>query len=854
MAFASMPVTALANDTIRVVINDQQVEFRDQEPVIVDGRTLVPVRGVFETMGFEVGWDGNLQTAFLVRNDFQIAITIGSDVFTTNGTRYTLDVPAQIIGGRTMLPLRAVLESVGYTLDWDGSTRTVSITSGKSYAPTGNTFLFPFSFDAEDLQGNRVTQHSLGEKELYFVYYWTTGCWGCVEGLPDLARLANEFGSRVGFLSVLGDYSTERNRALQVTQDAGVPFITIDAMHPDLRNLMPLLDSGFVPTTVLIGADGRGIGNQMIGGDYNSYKQAIENALMQSPFSAIQIDIPTPTLMPTPAPTPTPVPQAQTATFPFRFNATDLHGNRVTEASLGEKELFFVHITATWCGPCDYAAPSIAAVSLEFGDRVGFISLLEDFNETGGRNGALQWSRNYGGNYIIVDQHLSAFRPIMNILESLPSREYDGQIFSGWGYPTSLLIDGRGNVIDMFMGGGDITHYRMLIEGALSQVNPAAQTRSSAAQPSAPLAQYSHVSGSIVLLCQVPEFKNHEMGAYQTNGLVADTIRHHIQRYSINHSNHAAETYNVTAKLQRESDALLQAILDVWDDDPATRIFGVNKEGMEARFSRVSMFPFTTNSNRLGFWHGQTHEGWFATHRIDENGRRVQIPIDEIVYTYLYELFGRGEGLGILLSYTIAEHLLGTGPLSNPCIWSHYTGFYHRLGEVVGLENIFAAARQGQQYFTNWMNEQIRVLNANFDFNYDTLMRAMLGAGAVKMYDSTASTFSRTTGVSINNLCQYFREAMDWFYTASNKNATATQRNNATRQFNGIIQQMNDFSRANNLAITWNYHCSCEIRCYPWFYQMPSVHDDNRPMFNLSDPARGVGTQLSLGCDCPNCV
>lgn len=123
-------LTVMANDEIHVTIDGTQVNFTGQGPVIVEGRTLVPVRGVFEQLGFVPAWDGDARQATLTRADYTIVITIGSYVFTTNGINYELDVPAQIIDGSTMLPIRAVLESVGYTLDWDGSTSTVMITAG----------------------------------------------------------------------------------------------------------------------------------------------------------------------------------------------------------------------------------------------------------------------------------------------------------------------------------------------------------------------------------------------------------------------------------------------------------------------------------------------------------------------------------------------------------------------------------------------------------------------------------------------------------------------------------------------------------------------------------------------------
>ena len=139
-----------ANDTIiHVTIDGVPVNFPDQTPVIVDGRTLVPARGVFEDLGFDVSWNENTRMATLrrivsisgdssdvpVQFTEEILITIGSDVFQYNSTlintpqNHVLDVPAQVINGRTMLPIRAVLESVGYSVEWNIFTRTISITS-----------------------------------------------------------------------------------------------------------------------------------------------------------------------------------------------------------------------------------------------------------------------------------------------------------------------------------------------------------------------------------------------------------------------------------------------------------------------------------------------------------------------------------------------------------------------------------------------------------------------------------------------------------------------------------------------------------------------------------------------------
>jgi len=120
-ALPEMPYSA------NVLVGGVRVNFPDQEPAIVDIRTLVPVRGVFEMLGFEVDWEEDTQTAVLTRENHTVRITIGQSTFYTNGIAHELDVPAQIIGIRTMIPLRAPLESVGYEIGWDEDTRTVFV-------------------------------------------------------------------------------------------------------------------------------------------------------------------------------------------------------------------------------------------------------------------------------------------------------------------------------------------------------------------------------------------------------------------------------------------------------------------------------------------------------------------------------------------------------------------------------------------------------------------------------------------------------------------------------------------------------------------------------------------------------
>ena len=125
---ADFPAVAAppAAQDISVYVNGQAVIF-DQPPLIIGGRTMVPVRATLEALGATVGWDGETQTVEAVRGGVAISLQIGSDVLTRNGESIIIDAPAQIIGGRTLVPIRHVAESFGATVGWDGDTRTVTI-------------------------------------------------------------------------------------------------------------------------------------------------------------------------------------------------------------------------------------------------------------------------------------------------------------------------------------------------------------------------------------------------------------------------------------------------------------------------------------------------------------------------------------------------------------------------------------------------------------------------------------------------------------------------------------------------------------------------------------------------------
>jgi len=155
---------AFADGAISVTIDGEQIAFTDQEPIIIGNRTLVPIRDIFEAIGFTPEWNENTRQATLTRDGDVIIITIDSSTFATNGVIHTLDVPAQIIGERTLLPLRAVLESIGYELDWDNYTRTVAITS-----PSAKELTHAQRFVAEQVALNSILRDDGNPQHSYII-------------------------------------------------------------------------------------------------------------------------------------------------------------------------------------------------------------------------------------------------------------------------------------------------------------------------------------------------------------------------------------------------------------------------------------------------------------------------------------------------------------------------------------------------------------------------------------------------------------------------------------------------------------------------------------------------------------
>lgn len=150
-------------------------------PVVVNDRTLVPIRAIIEAMGGEVSWEQETQTASLRYGDDEIKLIIDNTTAYLNEVANTLDTAPVVINDRTMLPIRFISESFGFDVEWDGASETITITKGgESVVVDGGVFGL----------GNQISHSS--EKTTTF----TGDVW-----LNVLTKVNEQFPSSVGNVS-----------------------------------------------------------------------------------------------------------------------------------------------------------------------------------------------------------------------------------------------------------------------------------------------------------------------------------------------------------------------------------------------------------------------------------------------------------------------------------------------------------------------------------------------------------------------------------------------------------------------------------------------------------------------------
>ena len=113
-------------ERIKVCLNEEYLSFT-VAPNIENGRTLVPVRFFFERAGANVAWNADENSCTLTYNDKMVKVYIDSNIAEVNGIKKEIDVPARLISGKTMLPLRFISEEFGFNVSYDELTHTAFV-------------------------------------------------------------------------------------------------------------------------------------------------------------------------------------------------------------------------------------------------------------------------------------------------------------------------------------------------------------------------------------------------------------------------------------------------------------------------------------------------------------------------------------------------------------------------------------------------------------------------------------------------------------------------------------------------------------------------------------------------------
>ncbi|NLD48204.1 MAG: copper amine oxidase, partial [Clostridiaceae bacterium] len=170
---------------IKVRLNGNYVQF-DEKPAIIENRTIVPMRAIFESLGAKVEWNGQTRTVTGSKENIRVTLQIDSDKAYVNNKLVILDATARIINGRTFVPIRFISESLGAKVDWDDREKTVIInvddnlsevlrptqrptpatTPKPVYTPTRNpanvlTNMTIFTPEPGDIQGKKLNLDSL---------------------------------------------------------------------------------------------------------------------------------------------------------------------------------------------------------------------------------------------------------------------------------------------------------------------------------------------------------------------------------------------------------------------------------------------------------------------------------------------------------------------------------------------------------------------------------------------------------------------------------------------------------------------------------------------------------------------
>lgn len=168
-------------------IDGEKINF-DIPPQIINGRTMVPIRAIFEAMGATVNWDDSTKTAICTKDNTVVKMTLNSTTEYINDVPNTMDVAPIIMSGRILAPARYVAEAFGYNVGWDDMTKTVLISKNTNYTIS------------DVVDGTREHPYKLGDTVSFDFWYYDEANGNCTLTLEEFLtpeEMAVKYGSNI---------------------------------------------------------------------------------------------------------------------------------------------------------------------------------------------------------------------------------------------------------------------------------------------------------------------------------------------------------------------------------------------------------------------------------------------------------------------------------------------------------------------------------------------------------------------------------------------------------------------------------------------------------------------------------
>lgn len=213
ITMSTMVMPAVAKDNITVEIDGREIIF-DVQPQIINDRTMVPLRAIFEALGASVEWDQENQMVTSVKDNNIIRLTINRPYMLVNGSYVTLDTPACIIDERTLVPVRAISEAFDLNVEWDNYTRTVLI----SQKPHTTAFdILKSDIITQGVYNSEYSRYQIIHPSKY----------------SDFAMISYEIGDEaITFFEINDGLDYEASMYMEICNDGSEPWFSIIAENP----------------------------------------------------------------------------------------------------------------------------------------------------------------------------------------------------------------------------------------------------------------------------------------------------------------------------------------------------------------------------------------------------------------------------------------------------------------------------------------------------------------------------------------------------------------------------------------------------------------------------------------------